>query len=155
MSLEKRRGMTIFLANVANSFGFFVCSKCGFLKQMLVKKTSIVEPRPITTFKLGIDTYQYTHRQSSKKESSQKYSIYVYSNEKAGVHKLEKRRDAYVANSSGFNCVLSVVSSSKIWTKNIVRRTRIKQDVYYEGARDPKYHLNTKDQKTSIATSQC
>ena len=139
---------------MADSFGFCVCSKCGFLKKGLVKKTSYVEPRPITTFKLGLDTYHYTHRQSSKKESFQKYSMYVCSNVKAGVHILEKRRGAYVANSSGFNCVLSVVSSSKSWTKNIAR-TRFKQDVYYEGARKPKYHLNKKDQITSISTSQC
>ena len=70
MSLEERRGVTFF-AYVASRFGFiYVLSAASSSIYMFVNKTWSVEPRPKTTpiyIKLGINTYNYTHRQSSKK----------------------------------------------------------------------------------------
>ena len=104
---------------------------------MLVKRTSSVEPRPKTTYiytyvniltyiqMLAIDTYQYSHRQSSKKNS-----VYAYWNVKHKKLSFEKRRGgtlflAYVANSYVSFYVLSVVSSSNAGQKNIVRRSYV------------------------------
>ena len=102
---------------------------------MLVKRTSSVEPRPKTTYIYThvniltyiqmLDTYQYSHRQSSKKNS-----VYAYWNVKHKKLSFEKRRGgtlflAYAANSYVSFYVLSVVSSSNAGQKIIVRRSYV------------------------------
>lgn len=67
---------------------FWICSKCGFLKQMLVKKTSYVQARIETTCILGKDICEYTHRQSLMKKHS---VLYVYWNVKWKYISVEKR----------------------------------------------------------------
>ena len=65
---KNERRLTFSLAYVANSFGYKnVLSVVSPSKWLYIKKTWSVEPKPKTRCILGIDTFQYSHRQSFKK----------------------------------------------------------------------------------------
>jgi len=98
-SLEKTKGNDILSRIRGKQLSFCLCSKCGFLKQMRIKKVSSVQSRFQKTYILGKDTHQYSHKQL---QYLKKYSAYV--NWKVKCNKLSlQKRGAYFLTSAANN----------------------------------------------------
>ena len=92
-------------------------SNRGLPKQIGIKKKWYVKPWFTTTYIRGKDTYQSIPRHSQKKTPpvcimEREIEVQVFGKTKGVTIFL-----ACVANSFGFKYVLSVVSSSKCWSK--------------------------------------